>query len=518
MVTAYQPTNNRAPRKRSAVSDNPSQPVDDDLPEQMRVRRAKRADMLAEGKQPYPLGVKRTVALKDVRARHDGLQPGESSGETVSAAGRVIFLRNTGKLCFATMRDGDGTELQVMLSLAAVGENALADWKRLIDIGDRVSVTGEVVASKRGELSVMAEEWQMAAKALRPLPVAHKPLGEETRVRQRYVDMIVRPQSRDNALNRALAVRSLRDMLHADGFVEVETPVLQVMAGGGAARPFRSSSNALDIELYLRIALELYLKRCVVGGIEKVFEIGRIFRNEGIDSSHSPEFSMLEAYEAYGDYRSIAKLTAGLVGGAAQRLFGTTQVTHVDGVELELGGQWNEITMFGSLSEALGEEVTVTTPYETLVSYADKVDLSVDPIWTQGHLAEELFEHLVADSLVQPTFVFDYPEETSPLTAAHRDSPGLAEKWDLYVRGVELGTGYSELVDPVVQRERFEQQARQAAKGDEEAMQMDEDFLRALEYGMPPLGGMGMGVDRMLMALTGQGIRETILFPFVKPE
>ncbi|MGH8791230.1 MAG: lysine--tRNA ligase [Stackebrandtia sp.] len=484
----------------------------------MRVRRDKRAGMLAEGKQPYPLGLKRTASLKDVRDKHDGLAAGESTGEVVSVAGRVMFMRNTGKLCFATLREGDGVELQVMLSLAKVGEEALADWKRLADIGDHVGVTGEVVASKRGELSVMVDEWAMAAKALRPLPVAHKPLGEETRVRQRYVDMIMRPRARDNVRDRAAAVRAVRDMLHDDGFVEVETPMLQVMPGGGAARPFLTRSNALDIDLYLRIALELYLKRCVVGGVEKVFEIGRNFRNEGIDSSHSPEFTMLEAYAAYGDYRSIARLTSDLVRGAAQRVFGSTHVTHVDGLEMELGGQWREITMFGSLSEALGEEVAVTTPYETLVSFADKVDLSVDPVWNAGQLAEELFEHLVVDSLVEPTFVFDYPEETSPLTAAHRDTPGLAEKWDLYVRGVELGTGYSELVDPIVQRERFEQQVRQAAKGDEEAMRMDEDFLRAMEYGLPPMGGMGMGIDRMLMALTGQGIRETIIFPFVKPE
>lgn len=501
------------------MNENSSTPAaTDDLPEQMKVRRDKRDELLAEGLKPYPLEVKRTTTLRKLRDTYGELPAESSTGETVSVTGRIIFMRTGGKLCFATIREGDGTELQLMLSLAKVGEQALASWKKLVDIGDMVSVTGEVITSKRGELSVMADEWTMAAKALRPLPVAHKPLSEETRVRQRYVDMIMRPEARDNARNRPAVVRAVRDILHDDGFVEVETPMLQVVASGATARPFTTHSNAFDMDLHLRIAPELFLKRCVVGGIEKVFEINRNFRNEGADSSHSPEFAMLEAYHAYGNYRTIADLTESIVKGAAQRAFGSTLVAHADGVEVELGGQWRHITMFGAISEALGEEVTVDTPYETLVSFAEKVELGVDPAWGSGKLAEELLEHLVTDSLVEPTFVFDYPEETSPLVAPHRDTPGLTEKWDLYVRGVELGTGYSELVDPVVQRARFEQQSRLAAKGDDEAMKLDEDFLRAMEYGMPPTGGMGMGIDRLLMALTGLNIRETILFPLVKPE
>jgi lysyl-tRNA synthetase class 2 len=256
----------------------------------------------------------------------------------------------------------------------------------------------------------------------------------------------------------------------------------------------------------------------VVGGIDRVFEINRNFRNEGADSSHSPEFAMLEAYQAYGDYRTIAGLTKSLIQGAARSVFGTETVELADGTQYDLGGEWAEITMFGSLSEALGEAVTVDTPLETLRAYADKVELGVDPMWGPGKLAEELFELLVSDHLHEPTFVFDYPEETSPLTRGHRTTPGLTEKWDLYIRGFELGTGYSELIDPVIQRERLEAQARLAAKGDVEAMPVDEDFLRAMEYGLPPLCGMGMGIDRLLMALTGLGIRETILFPLVKPE
>ncbi|MBQ0979469.1 lysine--tRNA ligase [Micromonospora sp. M61] len=495
-------------------------PVDpaDDLPEQMKVRREKRDRMLAEGVEPYPVGFSRTTTLAQVRARYADLPTDTATGDPVAVTGRVIFVRNTGKLCFATLRDGDGTELQAMLSLDRVGPERLEAWKRLVDLGDHVGVTGEVITSRRGELSVLAQEWEMTAKALRPLPVAHKPLSEEARVRQRYVDLIVRPQAREMVRTRAAAVRSLRDSLHGQGFIEVETPMLQLLHGGAAARPFVTHSNALNTDLYLRIAPELFLKRAVVGGVDRVFEINRNFRNEGVDSSHSPEFAMLETYQAYGDYNTMAELTRNLVQQAAIAVSGSMVVTHADGREFDLGGEWRSVTLFGVLSEALGEEVTVRTDRSRLVEYADKVGLAVDPKWGPGKLAEELFEELVVPGLVAPTFVRDYPEETSPLTRAHRSEPGLAEKWDLYVLGFELGTAYSELVDPVVQRERLVAQAQLAARGDDEAMRLDEDFLRAMEYGMPPAGGMGMGIDRMLMALTGLGIRETILFPLVRPE
>ncbi|NYF55688.1 lysine--tRNA ligase [Micromonospora purpureochromogenes] len=495
-------------------------PVDpaDDLPEQMKVRREKRDRMLAEGIEPYPVGFPRTSTLAEVRAKYAELPTDTATGDQVSVTGRVIFVRNTGKLCFATLRDGDGTELQAMLSLDRVGAERLEDWKRLVDLGDHVGVTGEVITSRRGELSVLAQEWAVTAKALRPLPVAHKPLSEEARVRQRYVDLVVRPQARQMVRTRAAAVRSLRDSLHGQGFIEVETPMLQLLHGGAAARPFVTHSNALNTDLYLRIAPELFLKRAVVGGVDRVFEINRNFRNEGIDSSHSPEFAMLETYQAYGDYDTMAELTRNLVQQAAIAVSGSTVVTHADGREFDLGGEWRSVTLFGVLSEALGEEVTVRTERSRLVEYADKVGLAVDPKWGPGKLAEELFEELVVPGLQAPTFVRDYPEETSPLTRAHRTEPGLAEKWDLYVLGFELGTAYSELVDPVVQRERLVAQAQLAARGDDEAMRLDEDFLRAMEYGMPPAGGMGMGIDRLLMALTGLGIRETILFPLVRPE
>ncbi|WP_406073288.1 lysine--tRNA ligase [Micromonospora sp. NBC_01638] len=502
------------------MSEQNAVPVDpaDDLPEQMKVRREKRDRMLAEGVEPYPVGFSRTTTLAQVRARYADLPTDTATGDQVAVTGRVIFVRNTGKLCFATLRDGDGTELQAMLSLDRVGPERLEAWKRLVDLGDHVGVTGEVITSRRGELSVLAQQWEMTAKALRPLPVAHKPLSEEARVRQRYVDLIVRPQAREMVRTRAAAVRSMRDSLHGQGFIEVETPMLQLLHGGAAARPFVTHSNALNTDLYLRIAPELFLKRAVVGGVDRVFEINRNFRNEGVDSSHSPEFAMLETYQAYGDYDTMAELTRNLVQQAAIAVSGSMVVTHADGREFDLGGEWRSVTLFGVLSEALGEEVTVRTERSRLVEYADKVGLAVDPKWGPGKLAEELFEELVVPGLEAPTFVRDYPEETSPLTRAHRSEPGLAEKWDLYVLGFELGTAYSELVDPVVQRERLVAQAQLAARGDDEAMRLDEDFLRAMEYGMPPAGGMGMGIDRLLMALTGLGIRETILFPLVRPE
>ncbi|MGW4462411.1 lysine--tRNA ligase [Micromonospora sp. NPDC004704] len=484
----------------------------------MRVRREKRDRLLADGVEPYPVGYPRTATLAEVRAGYVDLPTDTQTGDTVAVTGRVIFIRNSGKLCFATLRDGDGTELQAMISLDRVGAERLEEWKRQVDLGDHVGVTGEVITSRRGELSVLAGSWMITAKALRPLPVAHKPLSEEARVRQRYVDLIVRPQARDTVRTRATAVRSLRDSLHARSFVEVETPMLQLLHGGASARPFVTHSNALSTDLYLRIAPELYLKRAVVGGIDRVFEINRNFRNEGIDSSHSPEFAMLEMYEAYGDYDTMAKLTRELVQEAAYAVGGSHVVTHADGTELDLSGQWRTTTLFGSLSEALGEEVTVSTDRAQLVRYAEKVGLGVDPKWVPGKLAEELFEELVVPGLREPTFVRDYPEDTSPLVRAHREQPGLTEKWDLYALGFELGTGYSELVDPVVQRARLLAQAQLAAKGDDEAMRLDEDFLRALEYGMPPSGGVGMGIDRLLMTLTGLGIRETILFPLIRAE
>jgi lysyl-tRNA synthetase class 2 len=374
-----------------------------------------------------------------------------------------------------------------------------------------------VITSKRGELSILANSFELASKALRPLPVDHKPLSEETRVRMRYVDLIVRPEARSNARMRPTVMRSLRETFNSRKFIEVETPMLQVMHGGAAARPFKTFSNAYDMDLFLRIAPELFLKRCVVGGLEKVFEINRNFRNEGADSSHSPEFAMIETYEAYGDWNTMADLTRTLVQDAAKAVFGSHVVKHHDGRELDLGGKWAEISLFDAISDGVGEKVTPQSTLDDLKKIATKLGIKVDPKWITGKLAEEIFEHVAAEKLSGPIFVKGYPIDTSPLVRAHRDVAGVAEKWDLYIEGFELATGYSELVDPVIQRERLVEQAKLGAKGDLEAMGLDEDFLRAMEHGMPPMGGMGMGVDRLLMALTGLGIRETILFPLVKP-
>ena len=492
--------------------------IEDDLPEQLRIRREKRSAIIARGEQAYPVAVARTASLKEIRIRHAGLEIDVATGVQESLAGRVIFKRDTGKLCFATLREGDGTELQAMFSLDKVGADQLNRWKSDIDIGDFVSVTGEIITSKRGELSILAASYQIAAKSLRPLPVDHKPLSEETRVRMRYVDLIVRPEARFNARLRPRVMNSLRESFRVREFIEVETPMLQVMHGGATARPFKTHSNAYDMDLFLRIAPELFLKRCVVGGIERVFEINRNFRNEGADSSHSPEFAMIEAYEAYGDWNSIAELTRNLIQEAAFAVFGSHVVQHHDGRELNLGGNWREANLFDLISDGVGEVVTPQTDLEDLKKIATKLGIKVDPKWITGKLAEEIFEHVSKGQLNEPIFVRGYPVDTSPLVREHRDSPGLVEKWDLYVEGFELATGYSELIDPVIQRDRLALQAALGAKGDVEAMNLDEDFLRAMEYGIPPMGGMGMGVDRLLMALTGLGIRETILFPLVKPE
>jgi lysyl-tRNA synthetase, class II len=491
---------------------------EDDLPEQLRIRREKRGAIIARGQEAYPVGVPRTTSLKAIREKHKNLAIDVATGEIESVTGRVIFKRDTGKLCFATLREGDGTELQAMFSLDKVGQESLDLWKGDIDLGDLVSVTGEVITSKRGELSILSTSWQIAAKSLRPLPVEHKPLSEETRVRMRYVDLIVRPEARSNARLRPAVMRSLRETFNARDFIEVETPMLQVMHGGATARPFKTHSNAYDMDLFLRIAPELFLKRCVVGGIERVFEINRNFRNEGADSSHSPEFAMIESYEAYGDWETIANLTRSLIQNAAMAVAGSHVVTHHDGRQLDLGGKWEEASLFDLISNGVGQEVTALTSIDELKTIASKLGMKVDPKWVTGKLAEEIFEHVCEDKLQGPIFVKGYPIDTSPLVRAHRTIPGVVEKWDLYVEGFELATGYSELIDPVIQRERLTEQSLLAAKGDLEAMQLDEDFLRAMEYAMPPMGGMGMGVDRLLMALTGLGIRETILFPLVKPE
>ncbi|MCW2915286.1 MAG: Lysylphosphatidylglycerol biosynthesis bifunctional protein LysX [Actinomycetia bacterium] len=485
------------------------------LSEQERVRHDKLDDLRAAGIEPYPIGFDRTDYAQDIRERFGDLAPDTHTGTTVRVAGRVVLAREHGRLCFVQLRDETG-ELQIMLAADQVGEDALRAWKSLIDLGDQVGMVGEVITSRTGELSVLATSWTLTSKCLRPLPNTRSGMSDETRVRQRYVDLIVNDDSRRMIRARSNAVASVRENLRGRGYLEVETPMLQPIHGGATARPFTTKINAYNMEMYLRIAPELYLKRLLVGGVGKVFELNRNFRNEGVSPRHNPEFTMLEAYEPYGNYDTMAALTRSLVVDAAEAALGTTVVVR-DGVEYDFAQPWNEITVYGSVSQALGETVTPDTPLPIVQKHAARTGLKFDPEWGQGRLVQELFEDLVESTLMFPTFVRDYPAETSPLTRPHRKDPRLAEKWDLVVFGLELGTAYSELIDPILQRQRLTEQSLLAAGGDAEAMELDEDFLRALEYAMPPAGGMGMGIDRLLITLTGKTIRETIAFPLVRP-
>jgi lysyl-tRNA synthetase class 2 len=488
-----------------------------DLPEQERVRREKLDRIRERGGEPYPVSVPRTVTIGALRQQYVDLATDTSTGDRVSVAGRIVLKRDSGKLCFATLRDGTG-DVQAMLSLDKVGEESLDAWKRDIDLGDHVAVTGEVISSRRGELSVLADEWVLASKSLRPLPEKWKGLADpEARVRQRYVDLVMNPDARRLVHARSAVLRSMRDTFDERDYVEVETGVLQATNGGAAARPFTTHLNVFDREMYLRIALELPLKRLVVGGIDRVYEIGRTFRNEGVDTTHNPEFTMLEAYEAYGDYDSMADLTRELIVRAAGAV-GSTVIPDGQGGEVDLDKPWRSVSIHEAVSDVVGRAVTPDTSQADLKELAANHEVALQPGWSAGEIVLELFEKLVEHTLIEPTFVRDYPVEVRPLTRAHRVEPRLTEAWDLIIAGVELATAYSELIDPVEQRRRLTEQSAKAAGGDPEAMQLDEDFLRALEYGAPPMGGMGMGVDRLVMLLAGVNIREAITFPLVRPE
>jgi len=498
----------------------PSDRDETDLPEQMQVRLDKRGRLLSEGREPYPVAVPRTHSLVEVREKWGHLEAGQETSEIVGVTGRIVFLRNTGRLCFATLQEGlsqehSGMRLQVMISLAEVGEAELEAWKADVDLGDYVFVEGRVISSKRGELSVLAGRWRLASKALRPMPTLHKELSDEVRVRQRHADLIVREAARDMVRTRAVITRSVRETLHREGYVEVETPVLQLVHGGANARPFRTHLNAFDIDMTLRIALELFLKRAVVGGAERVYELGRIFRNEGIDATHSAEFTMLEVYQAWGDQRSIAKLVQKIIVDVAD-LLGSRQLDTGVGT-IDLDGAWQWLGVYPGLSAHLGEEITPETTAEHLRKIAERHGVAAERGWTAEKLILRLFGDLVEPTLISPTFVCDYPPLAQPLARPHRDVPNLIEAWDLIIGGLERGTGFSELIDPVIQRERLTAQSLDAAAGDEEAMQLDEDFLAALELGAPPMGGLGLGIDRLVMLFTNAGIRETILFPLLKP-
>lgn len=497
------------------------------LPEQEKFRRMKLAAMRERGIDPYSSSFERTHTVKQVRDQNPDLEPDARTGNIVSIAGRLMLNRVSGKLSFAQVKDWTG-QIQVMLSLDASGQELLDRWKTDVDLGDIVGVTGEVITSKRGELSVLASDFVITSKCLVPLPDKHKGLADpEAKVRQRYVDLIVNQDSRDMLAMRSEMVRAVREQLWARDYLEVETPMMQRIHGGANARPFVTHINAYDMRLYMRIAPELFLKRLLVGGAEKVFELNRNFRNEGADSTHNPEFTSMEMYDAYGNYDTMRVLTRELILAAATAVHGSPKVLRpiagaYDGSqgyeEVDISGEWPVMTVLEGISHGLGEEVTLDTEVPTLQAYAGRANIALDPKWGQAKIIEELYEHLCEARTTTPVFWKDFPTDVSPLTRKKPSEPRLAERWDLVAWGAEIGTAYTELIDPLDQRDRLTAQSMLAAAGDIEAMEVDEDFLRALEYGMPPAGGQGMGIDRLLMLLTGRNIRESVLFPLTRPD
>ncbi|MGV9775352.1 bifunctional lysylphosphatidylglycerol synthetase/lysine--tRNA ligase LysX [Streptosporangium sp. NPDC003464] len=482
------------------------------VPEQVRVRLAKLERLRAEGGEPYPVGHPRTHTAAELRRAHPGLAADARTGERAAVAGRVTLVRDHGGLLFATVADWSGT-LQLMITRAA----GLDRWRRAVDLGDHVACTGEVVTSRTGELSVLADGWTMTAKCLRPPPGRHRgPAGPEARARQRHLDLVADPEARETLRIRGAVLNGLRTALLRRGFLEVETPILQPVHGGACARPFTTHMNAYDMRLYLRIAPELHLKRLCAGGAERVFELGRAFRNEGVSYKHNPEFTLLEAYQAYADYRTMLELTRELVQEAATAAFGAPVIRR-HGQEIDISGPWRTACVNEALSEAAGEQVGPDTSVQELRKLADRLAVPYDPEWGWGAMILELYERLVEERTVEPAFYTDFPSEVSPLARPHRRDARLAERWDLVAFGVEIGTAYSELTDPLEQRRRLTGQSLRAAAGDPEAMELDEDFLRALEYGMPPTGGLGIGVDRLLMLLTGRSMRQVLPFPLTRP-
>ena len=503
-----EPLSAAVPPSDSLILDG-ERPVDR-IPEQIRQRIGVRESLLAHGDDPYPPSFQPTRANAELRL-----------GMTASVAGRVLAVRDLGGVIFVKIRDWSG-DAQLMLTQEQTGRSAMDSLRHIVDLGDHVGASGLMVLSRRGELSLEVSSWLLTAKSLRPLPDKYRGITDpETRVRQRYLDLAVNPVTRRQLITRSAVIRAVRDTLNDLGFLEVETPILQTIHGGANARPFRTHINAYDLELYLRIAPELYLKRLMVGGVDKLFEIGRNFRNEGADASHNPEFTMLEAYQAYGDYGSMRVIAQQLVTNAARAATGGSVIAGNDHdgqrCEVDLGEPWPVITVNDAISAATDHDVSADTSREQLVQLAESRQIAIDERWTRGGVLLELYEHLVEDRTIRPTFYTDFPAEVSPLTRAHRLDSRLAERWDLVAFGAEIGTAYTELIDPVEQRTRLTAQSLQAAGGDPEAMELDEDFLTALEHGMPPTGGLGMGMDRLVMLLTGSSIRDTIAFPLVRP-
>jgi len=489
-------------------------PIEDD---QFVVRRSKLDALAAAGVEAYRDSWDVTARASELEARYAGLEPGTDTTDTVSVAGRLVAKRDQGKIVFLVIRDSTG-DLQLFTRVNVIGEEQFEGVKSL-DLGDWIGAEGTVLRTRRGELSVAPSCVALLSKSLRPLPEKYHGLSDtETRYRQRYVDLIVNPEVRTVFETRFRIVAAIRRFMESRGFLEVETPMLHPIPGGATARPFVTHHNALDMPFYLRIAPELYLKRLLVGGFERVYEINRSFRNEGISIRHNPEFTMMEAYQAFTNLEGMMDLTEGLVRTAAEEVLGTTTVTY-QGVTVDLGAPWKRATMIELTSAAAGEDVSFTRTVDELRGLCATHEVPVDSSWGKGKLITELFERLVEKTLEQPTFVTEYPLETSPLARKKPSDPELTERFELIILGREYANAFSELIDPVDQRERFAAQMEVKAAGDDEAMGYDEDYLRAMEYGMPPAGGMGIGIDRLVMLLTDSAsIRDVLLFPHMRPE
>jgi lysyl-tRNA synthetase class 2 len=489
----------------------------------LAARRESLERLRASGVEPFALNLQQAIGVSepdrvsDVRAEFGALEAGQTTESARTVAGRVVLVRDMGKLKFLVVRDATG-DLQLVCNQRDISGGdfgVLGD----VDLGDIVAATGRVGTTKKGELSIFVDRIALLTKSLRPPPEKWHGLQDpELKLRQRYLQFATEPESRRSVRARAELLRTMRRVLDERGFLEVETPVLQSVAGGAMARPFSTHHNALDVDLFLRISLELFLKRLLVAGFDRVYEIGRNFRNEGLGPKYNPEFTMLEVYQAYGDYFDMMELTETLVRESAKAVTGGTVIRFRDR-EIDLGGDWRRITVLGSASEAVGDELSLDRPAEELGKIADEHGVHVDPSWGPGKIVLEIYEKVVEPTLFDPTFVMDFPREVSPLARPHRDDPALTEHVDPVIGGMELGTGYSELTDPFEQRVKFELQQRARRAGDEEAHPFDEDFLEALEYGMPPAGGLGLGIDRLLMILTDRpSIRDVIAFPHIRPE
>ena len=487
------------------------------LNDERATRLVKRAALFEAGQNPYPEHSELEDYVADIEAKYADLADGEDTEDVVKIAGRVVAKRGQGKIMFIVVRDATA-EIQLFCRINDMDEAAWNTLKAL-DLGDILGVTGVVVRTKRGQLSVAPESATLLSKAVRPLPEKFHGLSDkETRYRQRYVDLIANDDVRETFRKRSQILSTFRRFMESDGYMEVETPILQTIQGGATAKPFITHFNALDQECYLRIATELHLKRCIVGGFERVFEIGRIFRNEGMDLTHNPEFTTMEAYRAFSDLEGMKELAQGVIK-AANKAIGNPEVIEYQGQTIDLSGEWASRPMTDIVSDVLGKQVTIDTPVEELAAAAREKGLEIKPEWTAGKIIAEIYDELGEDTIVNPTFVCDYPIEVSPLAKRFEDDPRLTHRFELVIAGHEYANAFSELNDPVDQAERFAAQMAEKAGGDDEAMEYDEDYVRALEYGMPPAGGIGIGIDRVVMLLTNQAsIRDVLLFPHMKPE